>query len=199
MSLIFVAAYTQFHRGINVFRHDRACKSIVAKISALRSHGQIEFNPTLHFRNRNDNSLRPADVVISNPHGTGRRILVDVTIVDDTQCSSVIKSTFAKTPVKALQDKYAEKLTKYAEIVASGEVEFWPICFTVRGQIHEESRKHLQSLFATVRPRFGSDRTTLFHALLDNIVFDIAWGAVAQVKKHNEVENAFRSRPAQRS
>jgi hypothetical protein len=175
---------------LNTTRHDQVCATIVDRLDALNVHGKVECNPSVNYRDQDKKLYRPADIVLCKPHRqVGSRILMDVTIVDDTQ--AVNNNTVGeREPHKILHDRYRSKIDKYSAVLsqAQGSAILFPIVFTGRGQIEENSRHHLQSLFETVKPRFGYNKTVLYHALLDHIVFDLARSVVTQFKAHVDAE-----------
>ena len=181
---------------LNAGRHDQVCATITDRLAALRVHGTVECNPAgVNFRDRDKKLFRPADIVLCKPHGQiGVRTLMDVTIVDDTQAANNSVAS-GKEPQKILSDRYAMKIKKYAAVLsqAQGNAVFFPLVFTGRGHVNGDSRLHIQSLFGSVKSRFGYNKTILYHALLDHIVFDIARGAVAQIQTHADVEARSRA------
>ena len=114
---------------------------------------------------------------------------MDVTIVDDTQAANNSPAS-GREPQKILRERYQSKITKYQTVLsqAQGNAVFYPLVFTTRGQVDAESRSHIQSLFGSVKPRFGYNKTILYQALLDHVVFDIARGAADQLQTHIDVE-----------
>jgi hypothetical protein len=183
--------------GLNTVRHDKMCETIAAKARALNLHGIIECNPSINYRDAHHRLQRPADIVIDKPHGLQKRLLIDLTVVDDDQFLFSSNNQYVGNPIRSLEEAYKEKAAKYSDVVSREGVELWPIVFSERGHVYSTSRAALQSLFGNVQPRFGVNKSILFHELIDNLVFDVLRGDVAQIRKHISEEQSFLPRPGQ--
>ena len=104
-------------------------------VTLFRSLGLVVLLEPMHlFENIQDEDNRRPDILISNPYGGGQQIILDVAVTGVTGRS---RQSDEDTD-SPLENRYRQKMAKYAQVAQDNGYIFIPAIFSHTGQIHKE-------------------------------------------------------------
>ena len=91
--------------------------------------------PLKLFDEMNPDDNRRPDILLRNPHGGGKQVIIDVAVTDIDDCNRKIDDN----PLQPLKARFQQKNSKYKGVADENGFEFMPFVFSHNGQIHPET------------------------------------------------------------
>ena len=126
--------------GANAIRlHDEMVTMVANLFRTIRVDAIVE--PIRLFNNttEDDSNQRP-DILLRNPRGFGRQVILDIAVTGiDGQ-----SRTNDEAADRPLQVRYDQKMTKYGRVAKQNNLRFIPAVFSHTGQIHGEFKRFVK-------------------------------------------------------